>query len=109
MPARSLREAQLNRLVDERVIRRGRGISRRRPITAVPGHPGGYAAGIMLLRLPRVIEMTGLSRSTIYIRIKQGSFPRSVSLGPRSVAWVRDEVEAWIRERIAASRGAPER
>lgn len=56
------------------------------------------------LRLPEVQKRTGLSRSTIYVRLAEGRFPRPVALGTRAVGWVEAEVEAWIRERIAESR-----
>jgi prophage regulatory protein len=48
--------------------------------------------------------MTGLSRSTIYNWISLGGFPVQVKLGPRSVAWVKEEIEAWVSARIAESR-----
>ena len=57
------------------------------------------------LRLPEVQARTGLSRSTIYVRLDQGRFPRPVSLGSRAVGWIESELDEWIRERIAASRG----
>lgn len=57
------------------------------------------------LRLPEVQDRTGLSRSTIYVRLGQGRFPRPVSLGERAVGWVEAEVDEWIRERIEESRG----
>ena len=56
------------------------------------------------LRLPEVQDRTGLSRSTIYVRLNQGRFPRPVSLGSRAVGWIEEEVEEWIRERIETSR-----
>ena len=49
-----------------------------------------------ILRLPAVKELTGLSRSTIYARIAQGSFPVQVSLGDRAVGWRESEIEAWM-------------
>ena len=58
------------------------------------------------LRLGEVLERTGLSRSTIYVRLDQGRFPRPVSLGSRAVRWVEAEVDEWIAERIAESRVA---
>ncbi len=58
------------------------------------------------LRLPDVIARTGLSRSTIYVRLAEGRFPRPVSLGGRAVGWVEAELDGWLRERIAESRGA---
>ena len=59
---------------------------------------------VRFLRLPEVQRRTGLSRSTIYVRLEQGLFPRPVSLGGRAVGWIESEVDEWIRERIAASR-----
>jgi prophage regulatory protein len=56
------------------------------------------------LRLPEVLARTGLSRSTIYVRLDQGRFPRPVSLGGRAVGWIESEVDEWIRERIDESR-----
>jgi prophage regulatory protein len=59
-----------------------------------------------ILRLPAVKARTGLSRSTIYLRVSQGIFPRPVHLGGRAVGWVEDEIQSWLVERIAASRKA---
>jgi prophage regulatory protein len=57
-----------------------------------------------ILRLPVVKTRTGLSRSTIYLRVSQGRFPRPVRLGERAVGWLEDEIQSWLTERIAASR-----
>ena len=57
-----------------------------------------------ILRLPDVKRSTGLSRSTIYLRITQGTFPRPVSLGGRAVGWLEAEVQQWLERRIEASR-----
>jgi prophage regulatory protein len=49
------------------------------------------------------MELTGLSRSSIYLRVAQGTFPKQVSLGARAVGWRESDVEAWIeglRERV---------
>jgi prophage regulatory protein len=54
-----------------------------------------------LLRLPTVKAETGASRSTIYLRIQQGLWPKPVKLGPRSVAWPAAEVAALNAARIA--------
>ncbi len=64
---------------------------------------------IRFLRLPEVQARTGLSRSAIYVQIAQGRFPRPVSLGVRAVGWIEAEVEEWMRERIARSRGRESR
>lgn len=53
-----------------------------------------------IIRLKEVIDSTGLARSTIYKYIDEGSFPKPVSLGGRSVGWVESEVHDWILERI---------
>ena len=58
-----------------------------------------------ILRLPEVQKRTGLSRSTLYTKIKQGSFPKPISLGVRAVGFVEAEISDWIDRRIAASRG----
>ncbi|WP_264878089.1 helix-turn-helix transcriptional regulator [Vibrio agarivorans] len=58
-----------------------------------------------IIRLPQVIEETGLSRSTIYLRMSNGEFPQSISLGDRAVGWVAADIELWLEERISASKG----
>ena len=59
-----------------------------------------------ILRLPAVKRSTGLSRSTIYLRVSQGTFPRPVSLGGRAVGWVEEEIQSWLAERIAGRKAA---
>ena len=59
-----------------------------------------------ILRLPGVKARTGLSRSSIYLRISQGRFPKPVSLGARAVGWVESEVSEWLNRQIEASRQA---
>jgi|TARA_B110000908_G_C9806967_1_gene251175 prophage regulatory protein len=56
-----------------------------------------------LLRIGKVREITGLSRSYIYALGNQGLFPKSIQLVPggASVAWVEGEVLEWIDSRIA--------
>lgn len=55
-----------------------------------------------IIRLKEVIDCTGLGRSTIYKYIAEGTFPKPVSLGDRSVAWVESEIHDWILARIEA-------
>ena len=57
-----------------------------------------------VLRLPAVKARTGLSRSTIYLRVSQGAFPAPVSLGGRAVGWIEAEVNAWLTAQIEKSR-----
>jgi len=60
----------------------------------------------VILRLPSVKSRTGLSRSTIYLRISQGTFPKQISLGGRAIGWVEEEIEAWLSNQIEQSRTA---
>lgn len=57
-----------------------------------------------ILRLPEVKAHTGLSRSTIYVRIAEGRFPRPVSLGGRAVGWIDAEIQEWLDQQIENSR-----
>ena len=62
------------------------------------------------IRLPEVLSRTGYGRTSIYRKMEDGSFPRSVKLGgpledpnafdSRAAAWVEDEVDLWIQSRI---------
>ena len=54
-----------------------------------------------ILRLPAVKSESGLSRSTIYLRITQGLWTKPVSLGPRAVGWPSGDVVAINAARIA--------
>jgi len=56
------------------------------------------------LRLPAVKARTGLSRSTIYLRIAQGTFPKSIALGARAVGWVEADINEWMECQISASK-----
>ena len=57
-----------------------------------------------VLSLPAVKARTGLSRSTIYMRVAHGAFPAPVSLGGRAVGWIEAEVNAWLTAQIEKSR-----
>lgn len=57
-----------------------------------------------LMRLPAVLEKTGLARSTLYALIRDGMFCAPVHIGARAVAWPESEVAAWINARIQQSR-----
>ena len=60
-----------------------------------------------ILRLPAVKVRTGLSRSTIYLRISKGTFPAPISLGGgRAVGWIDAEIQDWLEKQIEASRKA---
>lgn len=53
-------------------------------------------AALAILRRKQVEQETGLSRSTIYARIKLRTFPPAVQLGPRSVGWRRGDIDAFL-------------
>ena len=53
-----------------------------------------------LIKLKEVIEKTSLGRSTIYEFMAKDIFPKQVSLGAKSVAWLESEVDDWIMDRL---------
>ena len=53
------------------------------------------------IRYPEVQQRTGLSKTTIWRRVRDGSFSKPVHLSHGVVAWLEDEVVAWIDARIA--------
>ncbi|MDW3136300.1 AlpA family transcriptional regulator [Vibrio sp. 1288] len=55
-----------------------------------------------LIRLEEVRNLTALSRSAIYRKMKAKEFPQTVNLGDRSVAWVEEEVRSWIHDLVEA-------
>ena len=57
--------------------------------------------------LNQTCAMTSLSRTAINMRRAAGTFPQPVALDGRRIAFIRDEVEGWIRDRIAAGRVRP--
>jgi prophage regulatory protein len=58
-----------------------------------------------ILRLPAVIAITGLSRSTIYALSAQNQFPHCINLSnARAVGWIEQEVLDWIQRRIDETR-----
>lgn len=54
------------------------------------------------IRMPEVLDISGLSKTTIYEYVSRGEFPAPVSLGAKSVAWVESEVMAWMDAKISA-------
>lgn len=60
-----------------------------------PIHPARF------IRIKEVLSITSLSKSDLYRRIADGTFPAQVKLGPMTTAWQEDEVRAWMDARIA--------
>jgi len=59
---------------------------------------------LRIMKLAEVKATTGLSRATIYAKIDNGTFPKQVKLGMRSVGWLEHEVQGWLEARVSASR-----
>ncbi len=55
-----------------------------------------------LLRLPEVLALVGVSRSTLYAMVQRGEFPPPVRIGVRAVAWRAHEVYSWVETRPSA-------
>jgi len=55
-----------------------------------------------LLRLKEVVARTGLSKNTIYDRIRKKEFPAQIDLGGNCVAWSEDEIDRWIQAKMDA-------
>ena len=53
-----------------------------------------------IIRIKDTLEISGLSRSSMYLLIKTGDFPQQVSLGARSVGWVDYEIHDWVNNKI---------
>ncbi|MFA5959084.1 MAG: AlpA family phage regulatory protein [Tatlockia sp.] len=62
----------------------------------------------VLIRRKEVERLTTLSRSRIYALMQQGIFPKPISLGTMSVAWIESEVQEWVAARIAEFRKSAE-
>ena len=83
--------------------------SRRRATDVADAQPNGAAIAahdmpapqpLKLLRFTTVKERTGLSRSTIWRLERRGEFPRHRRISVNAVAWVEDELVAWIRTKV---------
>lgn len=65
-------------------------------------------AALTIMRRRQVEARTGLSRSSIYARIKDGAFPAPISLGDdaRAVGWIEAEIDNWIALQVSKRRVA---
>lgn len=54
-----------------------------------------------LIRVEDVATMTGLSRSGIYLAIRQGRFPGPIKVSTRSSRWLLSEIQRWIAAQVA--------
>ena len=60
---------------------------------------------LRILRLPAVKDLVGLSRSSIYQRVRDGLFPAPIGLGGRCIGWIEHEVLDWLSDRVTTTRG----
>ena len=51
-----------------------------------------------ILRIRTVLNRTGLSRSTLYCKVSDGSFPRHVKIGEQSAGWRESAIKQWIAD-----------
>ena len=56
------------------------------------------------LRISDVIDLTALSRSSIYRMINDGEFPAQIPVGNRQVRWSRKEVLDWCDEKLVTGK-----
>lgn len=54
----------------------------------------------MILRLPTVLQKTGLSRSTLYRKISEGTFPRQIKISQRCAGWRSSAIDTWLKNPI---------
>ena len=52
-----------------------------------------------IIRLPEVIKMTGLRRTSILSFAKDGSFPKPFKIGVKAVGWLESDINNWIEDR----------
>lgn len=50
-----------------------------------------------IIRLKTVLQRTGLSRSTMYRKVQNGTFPKNIQISTRCTGWSESAVEAWMR------------
>ena len=50
-----------------------------------------------ILRLRAVLDRTGLSRSTLYRKMQNGTFPRNIQISTRCAGWRESAIDAWLR------------
>lgn len=59
-----------------------------------------------ILKLPKVMQLTALSRSSVYALAAANRFPKPIKLSERAVGWSAAEINTWLAERAAERNGA---
>jgi len=60
---------------------------------------------IRFIRIPEVIKLVGMSKSTIWARSKDGTFPAPRKIGPGVTVWVESEIQSWMKQQLEKSEG----
>ena len=58
------------------------------------------------LRCPAVLDRVGVSRSTLYLMVSQGRFPKPIPIGERATGWLESSVNEWIERKAAEAEAA---
>jgi prophage regulatory protein len=74
-------------------------------VSSLPNSAGTPSTMERLIRLPQVLDMVGLGKTTIYAMVKDGEFPEPRKIRHLSV-WVESEIQAWIGKIAEAPKGA---
>lgn len=65
-----------------------------------------HPTALKIEKRKQVEDRTGLSRSSIYQKIAEGTFPKPIRLSAHAVGWLSHEIDQWLEQRIRASRSA---
>lgn len=74
--------------------------------SAGPAPGPGRGPPLEIIRLPVVLRFTGLSRTTIWRKVRAGDFPAPVDLGPNAIGWFAGEIAGWLSDRPRRTYGA---
>jgi prophage regulatory protein len=72
------------------------------------GEPQSSALPRSILRLPAVIQRCGMKRSSIYLWMSKGLFPKAKRIGSRAVGWDSKEIDAWVNAQLDGRTWKPE-
>jgi prophage regulatory protein len=65
-----------------------------------------HPTALTIIKRKQVEHRTGLSRSTIYQKIAEGTFPKAIRLSAHAVGWLSHEIDEWIERQVKLSRSA---
>lgn len=52
------------------------------------------------LKITEVMKMTGLAKSTVWLWVKEGKFPKPIKLSPRITVWEEEKIELWMKTKL---------